>query len=457
LTFDIGEKNFESLVREGIMAAKDGRIGFARRMLIQATQLNPFDARPWLWLSQTTEDVLERRGYLEKAIVADPSNSTARRGFAILTGILDEAKVLPEGQGVKPLEPEKPQDASGRVFVCPNCGGRTQFDPNQEELVCEYCGYRNGEVSSAPPEDQLMDLVLPTTQGHRWAEAAHMLACQKCGAKSLIAVGEKTISCPYCGSNQIIESEETQELIQPQAIGLFSLGKEQILTGLKEWFHEGWSTPDDLRMTGKQLDLRPAYYPFWIFSGTLEARWSCEVREGSGQSSRWIPQRGTEVLMFDDILAPGLAGLPTHMVDTLKPFRLDELRAFSPDQLAGWPALAYNRSMADASLLARESVVRDARTIIARRVAVSNERRSFEVGGGKWSGMTFKLALLPLWVGTYRYKNQVYNLMINGQTGKVVGDKPKDQVKVAMIWAAGLGTIIVIGLIALLVMLILSG
>ncbi len=47
--------------------------------------------------------------------------------------------------------------------------------------------------------------------------------------------------------------------------------------------------------------------------------------------------------------------------------------------------------------------------------------------------MTFKHILLPLWVGTYQFQGQEYRLMINGQTGKVSGTKPRDTLKLVML------------------------
>jgi hypothetical protein len=43
--------------------------------------------------------------------------------------------------------------------------------------------------------------------------------------------------------------------------------------------------------------------------------------------------------------------------------------------------------------------------------------------------MTYKHILLPLWVGNYRYQGKVYRVIINGQTGKVNGQKPQDRLK----------------------------
>ena len=57
--------------------------------------------------------------------------------------------------------------------------------------------------------------------------------------------------------------------------------------------------------------------------------------------------------------------------------------------------------------------------------------------------MTFKHALLPLWVGTYEYLGKHYQLLVNGQTGKVGGKKPTDKTKLTL-FVAGVVLVIVI-------------
>jgi hypothetical protein len=62
---------------------------------------------------------------------------------------------------------------------------------------------------------------------------------------------------------------------------------------------------------------------------------------------------------------------------------------------------------------------------------------------------TFKHLLCPLWVGSFRYKGKVFPFVINGQTGKVYGEKPWSWVKILFASAAG-------GLLLLLLFLLMS-
>ena len=64
--------------------------------------------------------------------------------------------------------------------------------------------------------------------------------------------------------------------------------------------------------------------------------------------------------------------------------------------------------------------------------------------------MTFKYVLLPIWTGGYRYQGKEYRILINGQTGKVSGEKPRDLLKTAAIIAAIFVTLMVLGIFAVL-------
>jgi hypothetical protein len=43
----------------------------------------------------------------------------------------------------------------------------------------------------------------------------------------------------------------------------------------------------------------------------------------------------------------------------------------------------------------------------------------------------FKHLLLPVWVGSYRYAGKTYQVVVNGQSGEVEGDRPFSIIKIA--------------------------
>jgi hypothetical protein len=140
-----------------------------------------------------------------------------------------------------------------------------------------------------------------------------------------------------------------------------------------------------------------------------------------------------ECEIFNDVLVPGLQRLHFRDLRKLGPYNLMDVIEFKPEILAGWPALTYDVPLAKASLLAREQVVQDVRRFLSDRVLPGQQKRGLQTGGVNWSDMTFKNVLLPLWIGTYHYQGKEYKVYVNGQTGKVIGEKPRDWLKTALI------------------------
>jgi hypothetical protein len=59
-----------------------------------------------------------------------------------------------------------------------------------------------------------------------------------------------------------------------------------------------------------------------------------------------------------------------------------------------------------------------------------------------YSGQTFKHILVPIWLLTYNYSSQNYQVVINGYTGVIAGKYPKSWLKIlfavlAVLVAAG--------------------
>ncbi len=425
---DFDELQYSQLVNAGIAAVKGKDRQAARRMLFKAVEMKPTDPVPWLWLSATTDDPDEQRDYLEHAVAADPGNAAVRRGLVLLSGKVDESRLLAEGQHLPPRNPSEPEPAeAAQVFLCAQCGGHMRYDAERAGLLCDFCGsFQPTEAAlAADTAEQVLDFILPTTRGHRWAEAQHHLVCERCGSTSILPAGHKAGECPYCGSRRLIESAETIELIDPNVIGLVQLDEEGAVRSLRQWLGSGWFVPGDLRRLALTSALRPAYYPFWTFDGTLELGWTCEVNEG-GSSSRWASRSGLEYEMFDDELVPGVRAMHKIDLKQVVPFELKKVVEFKPEHLAGWTALTYDVPLAEASLNAREKVARRLRQQLHNRVLIGYQKQNLRSGSTKWSGVTFKQVLLPLYVGSYMYRGRRYWVLVNGQTGKVGGARPHD-------------------------------
>lgn len=437
----------QHLLRLGRTCIKTGEKAQGRELLLKAVDYDRDLADAWVWLTATTADPVEQRQYLEWAVAAEPGNAQARRGLALLAGRLKAEAVLPEGAGAAPRAPAAPAPAAvQRTFTCPQCGGRLGFDPETVDLKCAACGFVEA-VTEEPLADgaRPLALALPTLQGHRWAEGARRFTCGQCGAVTLLPPGEKSTACPFCGNAALVAAAEEAELLPPAGLIPMALTAERAAAAGRAWLGRGFFAPDDLAQLGRSGQLRPAYMPFWLFEADLTAHWSAEVAEGYGRTRQWVPRSGAYTFFFKNQRQPAARALPTDLLNRLPDFDLTQLLVFKPEYLADWPAAVYDISLADASLAAREGMVKSARRALRAKIAPGQELRNLEAGTDHFSGELYKLVLLPLWIGAYTYRGRLFRLLVNGQTGAVAGDKPVDKVKVGLVAA---GALVLLALLA---------
>ncbi len=452
-------RDFEQIIQDGIAAVKIGDLALARRLLEQAALINGADSRIWIWLSATTENLEERRTFLERAVAVDPSNATAQRGLVLIKQKIDQQRLVAEKAALTSPEAPAPDKSTLRSYTCPNCGAAISYDINDISLVCQFCGFTRkideqfvSETSGKPLEE-----ARPVARTQHWAMDHQRLSCEVCGSVVILPPGQATDRCPYCASNHLASASSLQELGAPNVIGLFNIDAQKASESIKAWMGKGILSPDAL--TGKQagLVLQPAYYPFWIFDGTLEVPWFCDVGVSKGGVTSWEAQTGTHAENFTNILIPGLRKITQAELVRIKPFELAELIEYKPDHLAGLAALVYDSPLADASQHAREMAIKQVRSALPSLVEPGHKKRNFSVGEGKWSGLTTKLALLPIYTANYLFQGKRYRLLINGQTGKVSGEKPVDNFKLAMFIIGGVFILAIILAIIWIVLKIIAG
>ena len=57
--------------------------------------------------------------------------------------------------------------------------------------------------------------------------------------------------------------------------------------------------------------------------------------------------------------------------------------------------------------------------------------------------MSGQPSLIPVFIGVYRRKDQYYRIVVNGATGKLIGEAPLDWVKIWMVIIIVVGIVLV--------------
>lgn len=404
------------LLVRGIAAAKANDEKEARFYLEWALRLDPTTEQTvdaFFWLSEISTNPQEKRDYLEEVLVYQPTHYRARRSLAILDGRLDPKDIVDPNQ-MPSVEPGEQRPVQAQRFECPNCGGRLTYAPDGKSLVCEYCQARE-QLSPSPESEGEAErdftIALATAHGHTKPVATRSFDCQACGAVYMLSPHSLSMTCPYCASVYVVEHTQTLELIPPEEMLPFKQDKESVHKRL-----QGWLKKQKLPSGASLVPPRGFYLPVWAFtiSGVVPYRyWDDEDDK---------PKSGSKLFSYHNVLVPASSKAPEMFLDEINNYQLEQLEAYDPGYLAAWPAETYQISLSDASLKARWKTLDRARRSIRREI--SKPVRELNLNSMDLMIETFKLILLPLWMANYGYQGESYLILVNGQTGRVRGQKP---------------------------------
>lgn len=356
--------------------------------------------------------------------------------------------------------PEKDKEQV-RSYACPQCGGELKFDVNTSGMACIYCGFSAAVSTAVVGKDaQTFEFTLENIQAaeQEWETDRQLLHCDNCGAELSYPKGAIASSCPYCGSNKVNLSLPKTKSLRPQVLVPFKATPEALKPHIHEWLGKGWMHPKELKDIAQIEKLNPIYLPYWTFSAAIDANWEAEVGhyeteqyyDSSSKSYktrqvlRWRWESGRVYHHFKDITVNGVHPnrINHEMLKAIEPFRLEDLVLFSPDYLVGMNVQAYETPLKDAWESARQNM-RTATNQICHSDTGSSHVRNMSIDMD-YDEEEWRYVLLPVYMAGYSFMNHHYNIMLNGQTGKMAGNKPVDWKKVRTItWLIALIAILI--------------
>lgn len=125
---------------------------------------------------------------------------------------------------------------------------------------------------------------------------------------------------------------------------------------------------------------------------------------------------------MDDILVPATTSVSRPRLTSLEPWDLGALKPYEPAFLSGFKAQRYQvelpEGFEEAKVIMSSIIEQDVREDIG-----GDEQRIDSISTS-YSAVTFKHILLPVYIGAYRFREKVYQVMVNARTGEVQGDRP---------------------------------
>lgn len=307
------------------------------------------------------------------------------------------------------------------------------FDPEKQNFSCEYClsAFRREELEAPAPEP----LSGPDP------EETRLYTCPSCGAA--VAMGKTTAAdfCYYC-HNPIVLSGKLSDDQAPSLVVPFQISMDTARERFLSWIRRKKYIPAAF-FSQRQLEkLSGVYFPYWTCSCTMEGSLSGTAtdlrmwRTGDTEytETKVYSIRRSGQAAFSELSRNALKKAQSRMLEGILPFDLSKATPFHPGYLSGFQA-----EIKDMEKETFEADIRTEAENYTRQLLMDTIQ-----GHGSFSAEHFHAAeqssvwqyvLLPVWILTYRKKEELYYFAMNGQTGEICGQLPLDYKKLTAVCA----------------------
>lgn len=330
------------------------------------------------------------------------------------------------------------------ITKCPACGANMVFLPAENCLYCEHCGTRR-EIKRQNSEE--LDFERLLEHNNTWVDETHVFRCNNCGAKEVLDRGEIAKKCSFCGTTNIVETDELPG-IKPNAVVPFKFGAEEATEKVKVWAKKKIFAPGKFKKSVTPEEIKGVYNPafsfdtdtFSSYQGTLGEYYYVTRRvNGKTVQERRIRYRhisGTYNMFFDDILIQASTAIGQKSLDKLQPFKTNESNVYRKEYLSGFTANQYTKDgtacWEEAKLLIKKRL---RAAILSQYTYDTVESLSVNTA---CNDITYKYLLLPLYVGHCNWRSKLYNFFVNGFNGKIVGKTPVSPLRVGLAVLGGI-------------------
>jgi len=237
------------------------------------------------------------------------------------------------------------------------------------------------------------------------------IRCSHCGAPIEFKPGEIIATCKYCGYTQAIETGQTFTFEHSVLFNKFDL--VQVEEPIRDWMRGGFLKPSDLARKSKIVEKNLVYLPFWVVSveakstykGVFERVAPAVVKDGSLEKEYdWL------------VLARKATQFPTREYDV----PLEGKVPYDFRKIEGFAKVLNSEVDQDQAVESAKQQIEDHhRFLIQEDIDKIIEMKT------EYNVKQVVYLHAPVWFVKFEYKNEQYNLLLDGATGSVIkGDIP---------------------------------
>lgn len=326
------------------------------------------------------------------------------------------------------------------IYECPNCVAALIYNPATGKLDCLGCGSsfdvhqfeekeKKAETEQVAREEKFQNLGITDDMME-----CNIYSCTACGAELAVNRVESSTFCAYCGQPTIVFSRVSSAK-KPKYIIPFTISKDQAITSIRKHLSSGAFVPPEIQHFEIER-VRGIYVPFWLYDIDYYDEQYLEGKVKSGKSTVTKYYYRSAATIFHNLTLDASQQLSDESSQRLEPYKTESITAFDTGYLSGFYADCFDMSSEQLQSLAIKRSMQMFNAQIEKSVKATDVK--IIKNNPKINITKAEYAMFPAWFLTFRYNNDPYTILVNGQTGKVVGAVPINAARArTLFWAVG--------------------
>ncbi len=345
-----------------------------------------------------------------------------------------------------------PQSQTMLHHACPRCGSGLRYTGGRNKLECGKCGYNRvlGRHSDQVDHHPLKAGVKLKKFDRGLDGNFKSMTCGGCETTFAHDADQPPGRCPYCHSEELEESSRHNEVITPSGLIPFMVSRQtaqaQLAAELNSWF-----LAEGLRKLLQPDEMQGVYMPYFLYDALTRSSWRAEsgfrvvklIKDTPVDQLSWESTGGYYEHFFEGVSIPFTMGIDD--LEGILPFDLGQLVPYDPRFLKSFTTELYQvdevATFGQADAMMSDSIKEE----VLKR-APGKEQRAMKITSEKFA-LGFRHVLVPVWIGVFHYRGEMFQYLINGQTGEMVGEHPLSTPRMLAAVGGGVGVLTLLTLL----------
>ena len=246
-----------------------------------------------------------------------------------------------------------------------------------------------------------------------------VVRCDACGGGVVYDARAEVAACLFCASVALHPDDGSEARSAPQGMLSFEIDPTEADLKFRGWASGSWWYAEPVRRAA--IALHQVLVPVWEIDAKLETHWAGLVKARNRSGAK--PRAGVDHARMRTMV-PASLGLAQGELEALAPYGSREAAAFDPSVPHEVPVLSEKAAFE----VAREQLLAEHRDKISRAQKLRRCRANAIM-----RRVDTRLLMVPVYIGSFRFREQAWRFVINGQTGAVAGKAPLDRRKIALV------------------------